>query len=129
MVQYSRDYDVSYAPPMPVVDVTVQDIVSGDRSKPVAAIVDSGADGCLVPINILQELNLPPIRKAMMRGVSGIGRSVDLYLVSLIIGPILVNGVRVIGDRHGNELIIGRNVLNQLVTTLDGLAGEVSMTG
>ena len=114
---------------MPVVDVTVQDIVSGARSELMAAIVDSGADGCLVPINILQELNLPPIRKTVMRGVSGIGQSVDIYLVSLRIGPIVVNGVRVIGDRHGSELIIGRNVLNQLVTTLDGLAGEVSVTG
>lgn len=114
---------------MPVVDVTVQDIVSGARSELVAAIVDSGADGCLVPINILQELNLPPIRKAVMRGVSGIGQSVDIYLVSLRIGPIVVNGVRVIDDRHGSELIIGRNVLNQLVTTLDGLVGEVSVTG
>ena len=129
MVQYSHSYDVSYTPSIPVVDVTVQDILSGIHSEPVAAILDSGADGCLVPINILQELNLLPIRKAMMRGVSGIGQSVDIYLVSMSIGPILVNGVRVIGDRHGSELIIGRNVLNQLITTLDGLAGEVFVTG
>lgn len=63
-----------------------------------------------------------------MRGVSGIGLSVEVFLVSLQIGPIILKGVRVIGDRHGNELIVGRNVLNQLIVTLDGLAGEVEIS-
>ncbi len=129
MAQYSHDYDASYVPPMPVVDVTVQDIVTGSRSEPMTAIVDSGADGCLVPIKVIQDLNLFPVRKAMMRGVSGVGHSVDIYLVSMRIGPIAVNGIRVIGDRQGNELIIGRDVLNQLIVTLNGLAGEISVTG
>ena len=127
MARYSHDYDDAYDPSMPVVEIVVQDIITGTRSEPMTAIVDFGADGCLVPINVLQGLNLRSIRRATMRGVSGIAQSVELFLVALEIGSVTINGVRVIGDREGNELIIGRNVLNQLVVTLNGLAGEVEI--
>jgi hypothetical protein len=30
--------------------------------------------------------------------------------------------------RYNNEFIIGRNVLNQLLVTLNGLAGEVELS-
>ena len=128
MAHYSHGYDDTYDPSMPVIEVIVRDIITSAYGGPMTAIVDSGADGCLAPINVLQDLNLLPIRRARMRGVSGIGLSVEVFLVSLQIGPIILKGVRVIGDRHGNELIVGRNVLNQLIVTLDGLAGEVEIS-
>lgn len=128
MAQYSHTYDAGYDPAMPVVQVVVEDPFTGNRSEPMTAIVDSGADGCLVPLAILRTLNLQTIRRATMRGVSGIGLSVELFLVTLQIGVITVKGVRVIGDRRGSELIIGRNVLNQLIVTLNGLAGEVELS-
>ena len=62
-----------------------------------------------------------------MRGISGVGQSVDVFLVTLEIGPITISGVRIVGNPHGNELIIGRDVLNQFVVTLNGLAGEVTI--
>ncbi len=127
MAHYSHGYDDTYDPSMPVIEVVVRDIIAGAHSEPMTAIVDSGADGCLVPINVLQNLNLRPIRRARMRGVSGIAQSVDVFLVALEIGPITMKGIRVIGDRDGNELIVGRNALNQLVVTLNGLAGEVEI--
>ena len=127
MARYSHTYDAGYDPAMPVVEVVVQNILTGARSVPMLAIVDSGADGCLVPVSILQALNLRPIRRATMRGVSGIGLSVELSLVALEVGAITMKGVRVVGDRRGSELVIGRNVLNQLIVTLNGLAGEVEL--
>ncbi len=127
MARYSHGYDDTYDPSMPVVDVIVRDVVTGMHTAPMTAIVDSGADGCLVPLTVLQDLNLRPIRRARMRGVSGIGQSVEVFLVALEIGPIIIKGIRVIGDGEGNELIIGRNVLNQFVVTLNGLAGEVEI--
>ena len=63
-----------------------------------------------------------------MRGVSGVGLPVELFLVALEIGSITIKGVRVIGDRYNHEFIIGRNVLNQLIVTLNGLAGEVELS-
>ena len=128
MARYNHAYDAGYDPAMPVIQVVVQDILTGRRSDPMTAIVDSGADGCLAPISIFQALNLRPVRRATMRGVSGVGLPVELFLVALEIGSITIKGVRVIGDRYNNEFIIGRNVLNQLIVTLNGLAGEVELS-
>jgi hypothetical protein len=73
-------------------------------------------------------LNLRPIRRAKMHGVSGIGLSVEVFLATLEIGPIAVKGIRIVGDPHGNEFIIGRDTLNQLVVTLNGLAAVVEVS-
>ena len=47
--------------------------------------------------------------------------------MALEVGAITMKGVRVVGDRRGSELVIGRNVLNQLIVTLNDLAGEVEL--
>ena len=67
MARYSHTYDAGHDPAMPVVEVVVQNILTGARSAPLLNIVDSGADGCLVPVSILQALSLRPIRRATMR--------------------------------------------------------------
>ncbi len=46
---------------------------------------------------------------------------VDIYLATLQIGENWVHSVRVIAV-EGKEAVLGRNVLNHLVITLDGLA-------
>ena len=128
MSQYSHEYDTSYDPPLPVVEIFLKDLGSDARSDPLIAIVDSGADACLIPIRLLHELNLLPVRRATMRGISGESVPVEVFLLSVEIGSITIPGVRVIGDRHGHELIIGRDVLNQWIVTLNGLAGVVDVT-
>ena len=47
-------------------------------------------------------------------------RVVYLYLVTLRIGEIELPGTYVVGDNRSDEIVIGRNVLNQLVIWLDG---------
>ena len=39
-----------------------------------------------------------------------------------------VYGVEAVADRQNGEAIIGRNVLNQLVVTLNGIAGITEIT-
>jgi hypothetical protein len=51
----------------------------------------------------------------------------DIYLVSLRIGSHLLGAVRVVAGLEGEEIILGRNVLNQLVVTLNGLASTVEI--
>lgn len=52
---------------------------------------------------------------------------VDLYLVVMSIGEIEI-AARGAADKNGNELIIGRNVLNQLIVTLNGLASVTEIS-
>ena len=58
-----------------------------------------------------------------MRGTAGGRVEVDLYLVAIQLGAELVYGLHVVSIPSTKEAIIGRDVLNQLIVTLNGPAG------
>lgn len=47
-------------------------------------------------------------------------RSVDIFTVDLILAGLRLPSVEVIGDVQGQEVVLGRNVLNKLKLMLDG---------
>lgn len=51
-----------------------------------------------------------------------------MYLAVIQIGPFQVHGIRILADQEGGEAILGRDVLNQLVVTLNGLANMVEVS-
>ncbi|HXF64875.1 MAG TPA: hypothetical protein VNK95_24830 [Caldilineaceae bacterium] len=53
---------------------------------------------------------------------------VDLSVVSLRIGRQVQREVEVVGDTEYQEVILGRNVLNHYIVTLNGLAGVVEIS-
>jgi len=63
-----------------------------------------------------------------MVGIAGIGVQVEIHLLILHMGPLTVYGVEAVADKQNGEAIIGRNVLNQLVITLNGIAGVTEIT-
>lgn len=124
---YSQNYDSSYLPAMPVADIEVINIEDNSQRIKLTAIVDSGADGTFIPESHLRSLKIESVRKAQVRGVSGFAYSVEIYMVKLKVGSYELHGIRVVGDKQ-NQTIIGRNVLNQLIVTLNGLAEVVEVT-
>jgi hypothetical protein len=64
---------------------------------------------------------------ARVRGVLGDSQVADIYLVSIRVGPHLLGAMRVVAGAEGSEIILGRNVLKQLVVTLNGLASTVEI--
>jgi predicted aspartyl protease len=127
-MNYSHDYDAAFTPAMPVVEVTIQHIDTGERSGTITAIIDSGADSCILPARLLKAIGSEPIRRSQMIGAANIGFQVELHLVIVHLGPITVYGVEAVADKQNRDAIIGRNVLNQLVVTLNGLAGVTEIT-
>ena len=125
---YSCDYNSVYSPAMPVVEVTLENVESGIQGEKIIAIVDSGADSCILPITYLDAIGSESIRKTRMVGVTGMAVQVDLHLLILHLGPLTVYGVEAVADKQNGEAIIGRNVLNQLVVTLNGIAGVTEIT-
>lgn len=111
---------------MPIIEVQLFDPGRKKQGIFLRAIVDSGADGTLIPLQFLKMLNLKSSRQANMRGVSGYSYPVDLYLVSLQLGNLPLHGIWVVSDKQ-NQIIIGRNVLNQLRIHLDGLSQVVEV--
>lgn len=125
---YSRDYNSTYSPSMPVVDVVLENVETGGKGEAITAIVDSGADGCILPIRYLEAIGSESIRKAQMVGVTNVRVQVDVHLVILHIGAMTVYGIEAVADKQNGEAIIGRNVLNHLVVTLNGIAGVTEIS-
>lgn len=122
MTVISYAYNEAFDPAIPVISIV---LFSLEREKSdtreIEAIIDSGADGTLIPLADLRIIGVPAARKVRLRGVTGKNIWVNAYVVSLKIGHITLAGVRVVASPSG-EAILGRNVLNQLRITLDGPA-------
>lgn len=124
---YSHDYDRAYYPPMPVVEVQVSSYENPDMLVTIDAIVDSGSDGTFLPAKLLRELGSESVRESWVSGIHGIRYRTLVYIVKLEIGPYEFFGTRAIGDVQGRA-ILGRNVLNQLVVNLNGLANIIEIS-
>ncbi len=116
------DYDSTYDPAAPFVDIEVDGYDDSLGKRTLWAMVDSGADATMIPLPILESIGATYKESMWMRGTAGGRIEVDLYLIAIRIGSNLIRGLHVIGIPDSNEAIIGRDVLNQLVVTLNGHA-------
>ena len=83
-------------------------------------LVDSGADGTIVPMHYLIEIHAPPTREMIVRSQWGDRHPVMMYLVDVQIGDLVLSGIEVVGDEISDEPILGRDILNRLRVLLDG---------
>ena len=113
-------YDITYDPPMPVCDITLQS-AEGARVT-LVALIDTGADATLIPAPHLRGIGARRVFEVGLRSQWGERRVVYLYLVDVHISGVTLPGVYVVGDEKGDEVILGRDVLNRLRITLDGPA-------
>jgi predicted aspartyl protease len=126
---FSYDYDTTYpGPALPVVDLIVRNVAETNNSMELSAMVDSGADGTMIPLRTLQRLKARKVDQKRMRGVSGILFQVSVYEVAIQLGNHVIPKVYAIADRQNQQTILGRDVLNQFVVTLNGLAHVVEIS-
>ena len=115
----SFEYDRSYFPPFPVLEIT---IIGGTTQQIVTGLIDSGSDATQVPLHILQMVGARDVDDRWVRDYYGIRRPATIYAVQLQIGSLVLYGMEVIGRERTDEVLVGRDVLNQLIVTLNGLA-------
>ena len=121
---HTQEYDRwSFDPPMPVLDIGLSRPGTQSFSASVAAVIDTGADGSLIPIDLLERIDAPHIDQAYLQGITGDRQPVDLYLVTIQVAAVTVHGVRAVALPSGAPTILGRDVLNQLHIALVGTAG------
>lgn len=126
---YTSQYDDSYrnGPAIPVVELKVVPI--GDHiGATITAMVDSGADATILPLSFLEDSSVEQVGRTRMRWGNERGKVYDVYLAVIHIGPFQVHGVRILADQEDREAIVGHDVLNQLVVTLNGLANMVEIS-
>ena len=128
MALYTYEYDQTYEPAMPIAPIWVMSPVTGRTVGPFSVLIDSGSDGTLVPVDILEQGGAFSIVSGRLTWLWQESRHVNMYVVRLILGPYRLPGVRVAGVPGGTDFILGRNVLNQISLTLNGPAESVEIT-
>ena len=124
MLVYNYDYDTTYNPAMPIIEIKVGNIATLPTLV-LKALVDSGSDGTIIPLPYLKQIGARKYQKKWMRTITGQRAQIGLYLISIQIGIAQRARLAVAGDPQLEEAIIGRDLLNQFVVTLDGLASAI----
>ena len=122
------NYNQGYYPAIPTAEVTFVTVANSLRIGPFSAVIDTGADGTIVPINYLNQILASPTVEMTMRSQWGESRPVLLYLVDIQIGDLVLPGIEVVGDELSDEIILGRDVLNRLNLLLEGPSGITTIT-
>lgn len=120
-MKLSFEYARNYFPAFPVVEIRIigTDLDSG---REVTGLIDSGSDATQIPLSILRAIGAREVDKRWVQDLAGIRYSVGVFEVRILIGDIAMPSIEVIGRTGISEVIIGRDVLNQLIVTLNGLA-------
>lgn len=113
-------YSETWYPPMPVLEVRFGYPEEPLALGPYMAIVDTAADGTIVPIQLVEHLEAPFVDDVRLRSQWGEWRRARLFTVDVGIGALRFPAIEVVGDERGDEIVLGRNVLNKLRLLLDG---------
>lgn len=122
-------YDTSYYPAFPAVTVILHNLENERHTVSLPALLDSGADGTLVPLQYLEEILAPVITETRIRSHWGEWRHVEQFLVEIEIDKLRLSNVLVVGDEVGDEIVLGRDVINKLRILLDGPQRMVDVKG
>jgi predicted aspartyl protease len=120
---------IPLAPIIPV-QLTRPDWQTPLRSTTIAAFLDTGSDCTLVPLAVISSLQLQVSRSnAIVQGIGGEAEpSIAAYL-NLAIGDTTIKAVKVYGysgDLLDNQIILGRNILNQCCIEFDAIHQKIT---
>ena len=124
---YIGDYSSDFYPAMPVIDVQIRR-ETDEESIGLTAIVDSGADNTMIPRVFLEHLKVQKARTAWMVSVAGQRTAVALYWVFIQFGTFQPVYTEVIGAANRDEIIVGRDVINQYAVLLNGPAHTIEIS-
>lgn len=123
----SHRYLDDFNPAMPALVLRLGYPAEGLVVGPVTALVDTGADGTLIPQQLIDEIGAPLVDSKRIRSHWGEWRQVLVYALDVAIDDLRLPAIEVVGDDMGSEVILGRNVLNRLRLLLDGPRHEVQI--
>ena len=126
----SFPYSQEYTPAAPVIRVELAALEGGRPIGPYTALVDTGADGTFVPTQLLEELGTVPIYLKTVRPYLGEkAYQAEIHRVDLILFEnVRLPGIEVVSDDWGDQIIIGRNVLNKFKIHLNGPDREIQVS-
>lgn len=121
------NYDHNYQPIAPVLEILVDGYDDAKPSVSVLAFLDSGADGTMLPRNILDQIGAEFEDSVMLRGTAGGVQRTDRFTVRIGIGGQEVHAISAVAMPNNSEPIIGRDILNHFAITLNGPAATTEI--
>lgn len=121
------DYDSSYFPAAPVVDIRVGP-PGGKAVSDLRVLLDTGADATILPLSLLRRLQAPKMDQVVIRNQWGDPKSAALYAVTLQIVGLTIAAAWVVGDEYETEPVLGRDLLGRLRIVLDGPASMLEIS-
>jgi predicted aspartyl protease len=112
-------YSTFLKPPGPVATVRIIDPETGAGSQEFPGKLDTGADLTVIPEMLALQLTLPPWGHVRARGFDGSYARHPIYYVRLVVQGFLLPRVRCMSAQR-EDALLGRDVLNQFIITLDG---------
>lgn len=117
----SFEYDLAYpGPAFPVAEITMTG--RNDSVITQMALIDTGADATVIPLSVLRQIDARRLDSAFARNMDGSRYEIVLYSVKISVGQYPVYGIEAIANERTSEVVLGRDALNQLILTLNGLA-------
>jgi len=112
-----RPYDTTLEPPAIIMDSEVQNPSSSTSVKRRAKL-DTGADISVIPEDLVGSLELVPAATVSTHAFDCSSDEHRTYFVNILLNGMRFEYVEVVAA--GREVLVGRDILNQLKILLDG---------
>jgi len=111
----------THFPPIPTIQIVLVAPEVQRSTRELVGLIDTGADATFSPLRLLEEIRAPLSRLRRARSIWGDWRHLRAFIVDVRLGKLTYPGIEVLGYA-GDEIILGRDVLNKLQLLLDGPA-------
>ncbi|MBI4739574.1 MAG: retropepsin-like domain-containing protein [Chloroflexi bacterium] len=120
-------YNADFEPPAPCLDILVSHPEIAETSRTFSFQLDTGSDITVLPLNIVSELALPRAGEILVEGYDANQDQATIYFATLSIKNFVFRRVSILAiDR--SQGLLGRDVLNLLVTNLNGPKLQFDLT-
>jgi hypothetical protein len=112
------EYDASFNPPAPVMQVEVRNPLTG-ASMQLRAQIDSGTSISVIPVSAATHLGLNATGALEARGFDLTPKRLPTFLLMMLLDDFVILNAEVVAASR-NDMLLGRDVLQSFIVTLNG---------
>lgn len=121
------EYSHIYNPPVPVVEIEVEDLFQSKKEKNIKCVLDTGSSMTIIPSQTREELQLSAINIMKIKDWEGNEKEVPIYHAKVWLGNDYFNVDLLESKKNENIGVIGRDILNKWIALLNGPKEEFSL--